>query len=179
MKIRKYESDDLLAVRSIWQRAFAGFPWYENLSHEEMVIRWQACCDRPGFKCLVMEHDGRVVGFISWDTPTLENLAKERGPELAAFAAKFGSPIVWLEVICADPDCQRQGIARKLRERVTYLFKEEFIFLTRHRDDNIPIINLSISMGFLRVGIRMPSSQVTGLHHEYWYWDPPCEDDCF
>lgn len=144
-----------------------------------MIIRWQACCNKPGFECLVTEHDGLVVGFLSWCTPTLEELKKERGSELAVFAAKYRLPIVWLEVICADPDYQRQGIARRLREDAIYSFQDRVcggmvcLWLTRHREDNIPIIRLSQSMGFRPVGIRVPSSQVPGLHHEYWYWEAP------
>lgn len=172
MKIREYQPTDSAAVQSVWQRAFASPPWYERLDQEEMARRWQACCKKRGFGCLLMEHDGQVVGFISWDTPTSEELAYEHGPTLAAFASKFERPIVWLRIICTDPAFLRQGVARRLRECAVSKFRDGTyisLWLTRHREDNTAIINLSRSMGFMPTGIRIPSSQLMGLYHEYWY----------
>lgn len=185
MKTREYQPIDAAMVQLIWQRAFAGPPWHEQLDDQEMQKRWQACCNKKGFGCLVMEHDGQVVGFICWNIPTLKELAKKRGSALAAFAAKFQQPVVWLEVICANLDYQRQGIARKLREDAISIFVGKFydcLLLTRHREDNIPVINLSKSMEFEPTGIKVPSSQVPGLYHEYWYLlegrDPDCSGGC-
>lgn len=46
MQVREYKPNDSKAVQVIWQKAFAGPPWYENLGHEEMERRWQACCKK-------------------------------------------------------------------------------------------------------------------------------------
>lgn len=171
MQVREYKPNDSKAVQTIWQKAFAGPPWYENLSHEEMERRWQACCKKNGFGCLLMQHDEKIVGFISWHTPTIDELIEERGQALATFATQCGRSVVWLEVTCTDPDFQKKGVARTMREYALSKFQQSngFLLLTRHREDNIPIINLSRSMGFLPVGIKVPSSQVHGIHHEYWY----------
>lgn len=37
------------------------------------------------------------------------------------------------------------------------------------RDDNYGIIKVNERFGMQRTGIKVPSSQVLGLFHEYWY----------
>jgi len=39
MNIRKFEEKDALSVQAIYCLAFAGFPWYEDLSEKEIEKR--------------------------------------------------------------------------------------------------------------------------------------------
>lgn len=170
--IREYREDDLVAVEEVYRLAFAGPPWHEQLSEEEVARRWQKCISERGFGCLVAEIGGQVIGFTCWDEPTLAGLAKERGQALADFAARRGRPVVWLRETCVAPDYQGQGVARRLKSAVVLNVSgmaRSYLALTRMRDDNTGIIRLNELFGFRRTGIRVPSSQVPGLFHEYWY----------
>lgn len=170
--IREYREEDRMAVEEVYRLAFAGPPWYEQLSSEEVARRWQKCVSERGFGCLVAEIAGQVIGFTCWDEPTLAGLAQERGEALANFAAKRNRPVVWFRETCVDPSRQGEGVARRLKDAVVLYVsgtKRSYLALTRLRDDNTRIIRLNESLGFQRTGIRVPSSQVSGLFHEYWY----------
>ncbi len=62
MKIREYYLDDVSKIELIYQQAFRGFPWFENLSIKEVSHRWKIQSSKLGFRCLVAEIDGQVVG---------------------------------------------------------------------------------------------------------------------
>lgn len=179
--IRKFRDDDSKDVQVIYRTAFGGQPWYETLSEEEIVRRWGTCRAKLGFDCLVAEEKGEIIGATWWDTPTIDELRQERGNILAAFAhdprsaPRWACPpktIVWIRETVVVPDAQRCGVARTLKTHVlnmlSYLPKPVLV-LTRMRDDNVAIIRTNAHLGFLRTGIRVPSSQRRDIAHEYWH----------
>ncbi len=176
MNTRGYVVGDDIVIGGIIRRAFAGFPWYEQLTEIEVRQRWQKIVSRRGFDCLVAAIGGKVVGFSCWDTPTIEELASERGPKLAKRfqdTVLSGYLLVWERELVVDPDFQRQGIGMKLRQEfLTKMDHEKLsvLVLTRMREDNLPTIKIAERLGFQRTGILIPSSQKPGVCHEYWLW---------
>lgn len=175
MKIRNYKKEDDKKIMRVYQKAFTGFPWFENLSNEEVKRRWNEHKTKQGFRCLVVEERNRIVGATWWDTPTLEELRLERGDKLADFVQKKASKfIVWIRETCVDPVFQGREIGKKLKYRALEEIRRSklhWIILTRLRDDNSPITRLNSLLGFQRTGIRMLSSQKNNIFHEYWYLD--------
>lgn len=172
MIIRDYLKGDEVLIWKIYQQAFAGFPWFENLSDEEVQSRWKTQSSKDGFECIVAEESGRIVGASWWDTPTLKDLANERGKDLADFSREKNFPlIVWIRETVVDPLFQKRGVAKKLKqESLDRLSKRKpCLVLTRMREDNKAIIRINESVGFVRTGIKRLSSQVAGVFHEYWY----------
>lgn len=135
------EKWDLPSLLECYKLAFAGFPWFENLSDEEIHARWKTYCTKRDFTCLVAREHTRttegiriqVVGAIWWDVITLENLEKERGKQLAEFARKTLRTIdeeehqksrgqwsvypfpIWERDLIVRPSHQNQGIGKNLR----------------------------------------------------------------
>jgi len=173
MIIRKFQNSDAERIKVIYQLAFAGYPWFENLSQEEVNLRWQTQSARRGFTCLVAEIDNEVVGATWYDIITLEELRLERGDDLANFAENFsGCDIVWLRETCVHPEFHGRGIARALKEAVIASIQQinqPRLLLTRMREDNYAIIKINISLGFTRTMIKMPCSLTKGKFHEHWY----------
>lgn len=173
MQIRNYKKKDEKEIMRIYQKAFAGFPWFENLSGEKVKKRWNSNKSKKGFKCLVVEERNRIVGATWWDEPALEELRIERGDRLADFVQKKETRfITWIRETCVDPLFQGKGVGRRLKYRAIEKIKSSklhHVILTRLRDDNSPIIRLNSLLGFQRTGIRMPSSQKESVFHEYWY----------
>lgn len=173
MKIREFHEEDVTKIQSIYQEAFKGFPWYENLSIEEVNRRWKMQSDKPGSNCLVAEIGQEIVGATWWDRITREQLLNERGEALVEFVKGFsGCDLVWLRETCVSPKFQGQGIAYALKQEVIEILgksKKLILVLTRMREDNIGIISINTNLGFKQIGIKVPSSQIEGLFHEYWY----------
>lgn len=173
MNIREYRAEDSGGVQEVYQRAFAGLPWYEQLSDEEVARRWLACSTRRGFFCLVAEAVGQVIGFTCFDTPTLPELEQERGEALAKFTSASGQErVVWIRETCVTPEFQGKSLARVLKEAAWSKLcddKKSAIVLTRMRDDNTRIIHLNETLGFRRTGIRLPDGLIPSVFQEYWY----------
>lgn len=171
MDIRDLIASDLIELKRIYKEAFAGFPWYESLTEAEIEHRFSYY----PFDGLVATHNDLVVGAIWWDVLTIEQLKQARGEEMAKFAQTFSYEyLMWEREVMVSPQHQGQGIGLAIRQeflkRVRVRHKSVLI-LTRMRDDNLPIIKIAECCGFLRTGIKTPSSQVPGLNHEYWYKD--------
>ena len=64
MKIRSYLKKDIIKIKLIYKQAFAGSPWYESLSNQEIKYRWRNQSSKLGFKCLVAEINKQVAGGI-------------------------------------------------------------------------------------------------------------------
>lgn len=181
MIIRTLGSDDWSVLADLIRTAFAGFPWYENLSDEEIVRRVQVYGSKPGLAGLVAEENGEVIGATWWDRPSLSDLESERGEALTEFATGMSSVsgqalnLVWARETLIHPSCQSLGVATTLkREFVKELSLEgNFLVLTRMRDDNGAIVRINQRLGFRRTGIRIKSSQKAGVFHEYWFLEIP------
>lgn len=173
MKIRDFLENDVDKIQAIYQQAFTGWPWYEYLSAQEVGRRWEIQRVKFGFGCLVAEISKQIVGATWWDIISPEQLLIERGVELADFVNKLpGHDLVWLRETCVNPEFQSRGIASLLKkEAMARLesFNKSTLLLTRMREDNVVIISINTNLGFNRTGIKVPSSQVTGVFHEYWY----------
>lgn len=178
LNTKKFE-EKLEDIVSVYQRAFAGYPWFENLSDDEVQKRLVNNSGKNGFQPFIAEGpNGEVAGALWYDTPTLEQLSAERGKELAEFASTVCQEnnlqhLIWEREVLVDPQFQKQGIATRLRTAfLSYLieaFPDGALMLTRMRDDNIGIIKIAERVDYARTGIRVPSSQTPGIFHEYWY----------
>lgn len=182
MIIRTLNSRDWAAIGKILPAAFAGSPWYENLSHEEVTRRLESIQAKRGLAGLVAEEADVVFGTSLWDTPTILELESERGKALANFATEKSRSasgkqvvLVWARETLVHPKYQGQGVASALKKTfITRLGIEDgFLILTRMREDNRPIIAVNKRLGFNRTGIRTESSQKAGVFHEYWYLEIP------
>ncbi len=170
--IRSFQQSDTASIKMIYQLAFAGFPWYEDLSEEEISRRWQSCVVKDGFQCLVVEVDGVVAGVLWWDLPSLEQLKEERGNPLLFFAKARQGTVIWEREVMVSPSYHGRGIGTLLRRRFLEIMDscyQDFLVLTRMRDDNVGIIRIGEKVGFQRTGIRMSSSMKPGVCHEYWF----------
>lgn len=175
MRIRyvRWQQDGMV-IRLIYQNAFAGFPWHETLSDAEVQRRWEDYRSKRGSQALVAERDEAVIGALLWDQPTLDELGIERGETLARFAEEHLGPntiLVWEREVIVSPAARGQGIGTALRRSFLNRISgtTATLILTRMRDDNLPIIHIAKKLGFLRTGIRVPSSQIPDVSHEYWY----------
>lgn len=173
MNIRSFNPNEGSVIQGIMGRAFAGPPWYEALGEVELLRRWVVASTKPGFCCIVAEDGGQLLGASWWDTPSLGELAAERGDKLAQFVQdRFDArPIVWIRDTIVDPQAQGRGIAGRLKsEGIVHVrcHLSNAICLTRMRADNKRIIAVNERAGFLRTGIRVTSS-TPGTYHEYWY----------
>lgn len=163
----------------IYRRSFAGHPWFEELSEEESLKRILAQVMRPGFRVWVERgSNGRIAGATWIDELTLEALGVERGEALKSFAQGLAetarlSSIVWIRETIVAPEYQGRGVATRLKEGLMQFLGSNYLkgvlVLTRMRDDNYGIIKVNERFGLRRSGIRVRSSQIQGLFHEYWY----------
>jgi L-amino acid N-acyltransferase YncA len=186
IRIRDFRWTDVIAIHRAYQGAFAGFPWYETLSDAEVQRRWESYMSKRGFRVLVAEWFGEVVGALLWDAPILDELRVERGEILARFAERhlgFKTLLIWEREVFVSPDAQRKGIGTELRRSFLDRMRETAttLILTRMRNDNLPIIHIARMFGFSPTGIKTPSSQAPGVSHEYWFmsqrWEGAWEGD--
>src|SRR3989344_4421891 len=66
------EEVDILS--KLYTQAFAGYPWFENLSFEQARTRVLESADGRGFKAL---SDNQLVGASWFDTPTPPELIQQ------------------------------------------------------------------------------------------------------
>lgn len=171
-------------MKVVYQQAFAGYPWHEDLSDEEVYRRLDSQVSKPGFEgiWLLDQKDGSVVGATWFDRPSLGDLERERGSVLRKFAEtqinNLGGDVelIWQRETLTTPKDQGKGIGRYLKELVKDCFEQRslengrpILVLTRMRGDNYGIIRINKELGMQESGILIPSSQVEGLFHQYWY----------
>lgn len=168
------------ATVQAYQAAFAGYPWFEELSHEEIQKRIAKDVSRTGFSGVWLSQNDTLVGASWYYEMTLEELRKEKGDGLAGFAIALGdsvqaSKIVWQSMTLVAPDFQGQGVGTALKESIFNQLENyaqevgPLVYLTRIRDDNYGSQKMNLHYGLERTGIKVASSQVEGLMHEYWY----------
>lgn len=172
--IRLFESKDLNQILDIYQEAFAGYPWFEQLSNEEVIKRWEANSAQPNFVCLVGEQDGQITSAVWCNDTDLDTLEQERGKDLRRFVEQYfpGVTLIWGRESMTKASFQGQGWASALKETLIDQIKlrpEACLILTRMRDDNLGIIRIAEKFDYQRTGIKIPSSQKPSVYHEYWY----------
>lgn len=165
-------------MADMYQQAFAGYPWFEELSDQEVARRLESHTEQTGFTAFVEQDcDGLVTGALWFDTPSAEVFGAERGEMARDFAERTQveqglSTLVWEREVLVRPEAQGRGLATKLRaDMLAYLgdtYPGGVLVMTRMRDDNAGIIKIAERLGYTRTGIRTPSSQVADLCHEYW-----------
>lgn len=166
-------------VALIYQAAFSGPPWHEDLPIDEAEHRIQVHAGQDGFDALLAyDHAGTIVGSLWYEDMTPEGIVQTKGEAVAAFAAVVQQQhgierVVFTHDTIVHPKYQGRKIASQLKDRyideIAQGSPNGAVILTRHRDDNLGIIRTSETQGFSRTGIRMPSSQNPDTHHEYWY----------
>jgi RimJ/RimL family protein N-acetyltransferase len=165
-------------VKNLYARAFAGYPWFENLDDEEVTTRLQEQVKRPGFSAfLATLMSDELAGGLWYSTPTVESLSEERGEALGAFVASnatsSAAKLVYTHETVVDPGLQGKGIATGLRSSLISSLESTYpdgvCVITRMRDDNSGILTVSKKFGYERTGIRMPSRSTPDISHEYWY----------
>ena len=119
MTVRPMQTDDIPAVAethvAAWQAAFRGIlpdAVLDNLTQEEFVGIWQEIIERPNRTNLVVEEDGRAVGFVAYGPVS--------GGELGQSAVAAATEIYG---IYTHPRCWRSGVGGKLLEAVIALVK--------------------------------------------------------
>ena len=186
--IRPFEKEDAGSIRFAYKQAFAGAPWFESLTDEQVFERWQKSFQHFGFAALVALERDIVVGSHWHETTYLAEVAKQWGDELAQFALSFlnrqptcpaelmsahpNGDIVWERHLSVAPAWQGKGIGSLLRSAFLERLAQEpgnFLVLTRMRADNVASIRTAKKIGFVRTGVVMPSRSAPKTQHEFWY----------
>ena len=179
---------DVPRILEVYHDAFAGAPWFEDLSNEELQRRWFELKRHALFDGLVFEKNRKIVGVHLWYylTPTI--LAKQRGQKLVDWLTreinlvnmrKKVNPritlqsilIIWEAEVIVHPDFQGQGIATLLRKQFIEKMQKRLIYglvLSRMRDDNIGSIKTAEKLGFRKTGVQQPAREKPKMH-DYWY----------
>lgn len=171
-KIKKTENDAEI-VANLIQKSFSGFPWYEVLSKEECFNRIKKDFQRKEFFGFLLFVEKNPVAANWVDQISINQIMEQRGEKLASFAQNLGlSSIWWGRDLVVHPDYQRKGFGTQIRNHVLQNLKltnsGEYIF-TRMRHDNLGSIKICERLGYAKTEILVPSSQIVGLFHEYYY----------
>lgn len=173
MKIRDYYSGDFAQISKIYKEAFGGYPWYENLSDQEVYSRLSDHFSRNTFMCLVAEMDDLIIGATWCDILPPELLENERGKILSSFVKKLSNyPVIWVRETIVKKEFQGQGVAKALKNEQMLILRKNYhngVALTRMRDDNFAIINVNLKAGWSKTGIRTQSKLDSTKWHEYYY----------
>jgi ribosomal protein S18 acetylase RimI-like enzyme len=175
-ELLQHHYDDLIRI---YAQAFAGYPWFENLSRDTVSQRIQIHTEKPGFELVVAENSGILSGATWFYEDTDEGVTLQKnGQELLSILNSlreiYGvSSLVYICETIVNPNNQGQGIASKLKTMSIDLLQEKYpsgvLAYTRMRDDNQGIIKINTRAGFSRSGVTVPSSSNPDLRHEYWY----------
>jgi len=126
VQVRWMVRRDFAHVLAIEQECFE-FPW----TAEEFL----QCLQQPNCLGMVAEHEGRIVGFVIYETP------KSR---------------IFVTNIATDPEYQRHGIARQMIQKLV----TKMIYQRRHkigieiRETNLPALLCFRALGFRTALIR-------------------------
>lgn len=123
--IREMRPADLAVIVAIEERNY-GFPWSRVVFSD---------CLMAGYLCVVLEVDGRVVGYTILSTAAAE---------------------AHILNLCVDPDFQRRGLGRRLLDYLLGYARDvqiERLFL-EVRPSNIAAIELYTRADFVRLGLR-------------------------
>jgi ribosomal-protein-alanine N-acetyltransferase len=126
VQVRWMVRRDFVQVLAIEQACFE-FPWTE----EEFL----QCLHQPNCLGMVAEHEGRVVGFVIYETP------KNR---------------IFVTNIATDPEFQRHGIARQMIQKLVakMIYQRRQKIAIEIRETNIPALLCFRALGFRTATIR-------------------------
>ena len=186
--IRPFETGDAGAIRFVYKQAFAGAPWFEKLTDEQILERWQKSFQHFGFAALVALDREIIVGGHWRETTHIAEVAGKWGDKLGRFAFDFlerqsacpahlmsahpCGDIIWERHLSVAPSWQGRGIGSLLRHTFVEQLSQEagnFLVLTRMRDDNIAAIRTAEKLGFARTGITMSSRSAPNTQHAFWF----------
>lgn len=176
--MRRIVGADLGDLCRLYADALSGPPWNNPVSLEAALEIVDAHMSLPGFDGLIYRSENDVIGASWWDKPTIEDVYRERGEELAAVLAGAlkGRLLVWERELLVAPSHQGRGHGTTIRSeflRVLAQSERSTLVATRMREDNLPTIRVAQKLRFRRTGIRVPSNSNPGLYHEYWLCDVP------
>lgn len=165
--------NDAEIVANLIQKSFSGFPWYEILSKQECLDRISKDFQREGFFGYLLFIENNPVAANWVDQLSIKQIIEQRGENLANFAKNLGLNFVWWgRDLVVHPDYQMKGYGTQIRSHLLQNLKltnsGKYIF-TRMRQDNVASIKICIKLGYAKTGILVPSSQIPGLFHEYYY----------
>jgi len=186
--IRSFEEKDAGAIRFAYKQAFAGAPWFENLTDEQVMERWLKCYRHFGFAALVAFEHENLVGSHWRELMNVAEVAATWGNGLGRFAFDFlrrqapcppelmtvhpGGDIIWERHLSVLPTAQGKGVGTMLRRAFIERLSREpgnFLVLTRMRADNAASIRTAEKIGFVRTGVVMSSRSTPGVNHEFWF----------
>lgn len=168
-----------------YKEAFSGYPWFENLTVEDVQSRIEKDMKRPNFAGVwFVDSDNDLIGASWYYDTDVEKLRSERGEELALFAHKIMEEmnighIVWQSMTVVSPKYQNQGMGTELKRVVFDDLKNEanqtgpILYMTRIREDNLG--SQGMNKDHLKpTGIKIAASkthpsQPDGIMHQYWY----------
>lgn len=171
-------TENVPEIAVVYQQAFAGSPWFENLSIETVLGRINGNIGLRGFDAFLARNSDLIAGSLWFDTPTLDQIESERGARLRDFAeakmAEMGTNnLIWEREIITKPEFQGQGIATGLRRVFLSTLNERYpsgsLIVSRMREDNIGIITIARKFGYQTSGVRQVSSQSPDLYHDFWF----------
>lgn len=174
-------SSRLAEVATVYRNAFANPPWSLAWSQEHAEQLIQDAMSHEGFEAFfALGAEEKVLGAFWYYPMQLSRITQELTKPVAQFAKNLVetndlSLIVYNKAIFVDPDCQDKGIGKQLRalgmSAAPRLYGDQhrILWLTRHREDNPKIIQLSEKMGFTDSGLRMPSESSAMFVNRFYY----------
>jgi len=126
IQVRWMVRRDFAQVLAIEQACFE-FPWTE----EEFL----QCLHQPNCLGMVAEYEGRVVGFVIYETP------KNR---------------IFVTNIATDPEFQRHGVARQMIQKLVtkMIYQQRQKIAIEIRETNLPALLCFRALGFRTALIR-------------------------
>ena len=120
VQVRWMVRRDFAQVMEIEQACFE-FPWTD----EEL----RQCLQQPNCLCMVAEHEGRIVGFVVYETP------KNR---------------LFISNIAVDPEFQRHNVARQMIQKLVskMLYQRRHRIVIEIRETNLPALQCFRALGF-------------------------------
>ena len=176
--IRPFDKADVADIRLVYKQAFAGAPWFEKLTDEQVRERWLKSYHQAGFAALVALNHKDIVGSHWRERASWSQIAEEWGDELGRFACDFlqrepaNAEIIWERHLSVQPGWHDCGIGTRLRRAFLDelgCLPGDFLVLTRMRTDNIASIRTAEKVGFLRTGVEKQSRSTPQTKHEFWY----------
>ena len=120
VQVRWMVRRDFSQVLAIEQACFE-FPWTDE--------EFRRCLQQPNCLCLVAEHEGRIVGFVVYETP------KNR---------------IFIANIAVAPEFQRHNIARQMIQKLVskMLQQHRHKIIIEIRETNLPALICFRALGF-------------------------------
>ena len=120
VQVRWMVRRDFAKVLEIEQACF-GFPWTDE--------EFRQCLQQPNCLGIVAEHEGRVVGFVVYETP------KNR---------------IFISNIAVDPKFQRHNVARQMIQKLVskMLYQRRHKIMVEIRETNLPALLCFRALGF-------------------------------